>query len=110
MCDDNMDIITVLRDTIDVRDGFETCAYYSNNDVEDVINDICLNWNVKLTGGFFIVPLFLLQCVIKDIIIIQTIVQYKLQWNLQRMDIWLERTHWDGLLVEINHHNYQLGE
>ncbi len=43
MCDDNMDIITVLRDTIDVRDGFETCAYYSNNDVEDVINDICLN-------------------------------------------------------------------
>ncbi len=43
MCDDNMDIITVLRDMIDVRDGFKTCAYYTHNDVEDVINDICLN-------------------------------------------------------------------
>ncbi len=37
MCDDNMDINTVLRDMIDVRDGFKTC------DVEDVINAICLN-------------------------------------------------------------------
>ncbi len=43
MCDDNMDAITVLKDMIDVRDGFKTCAYYTNNDVEDVINDICLN-------------------------------------------------------------------
>ncbi len=42
-CDDNMDIITVLRDMIDVRDGFKTCAYYTHNDVGDVINDICLN-------------------------------------------------------------------
>ncbi len=43
MCDDNMDIITVLRDMIDVRDGFKTCAYYTDNDVEDVTNHICLN-------------------------------------------------------------------
>ncbi len=43
MCDDNMDIITISRDMIHVRDGFKTCAYYTNNDVEDVINDICLN-------------------------------------------------------------------
>ncbi len=43
MCDDNMYIITVLRDMIDVRNGLKTCAYYTNNDVEDVINDICLN-------------------------------------------------------------------
>ncbi len=42
MCDDNMDIITVLKDMIDVRDGFKTCAYYTHNDVEDVINGICL--------------------------------------------------------------------
>ncbi len=41
--EDNMDIITVLRDMIDVRDRFKTCAYYTHNDVEDVINDICLN-------------------------------------------------------------------
>ncbi len=39
MCGDNMDIITVLWDTIDVRDGFKTCAYYTNNEVEDLIND-----------------------------------------------------------------------
>ncbi len=51
MCDDNMDIITVLRD---VRDGFKTCAYYNNNnEIEDVINDTCLNRNLKLTGFFF---------------------------------------------------------
>ncbi len=50
---------------IDVRDGFKTYAYYTNND-EDVINDICMNWNVKLTN-FVIVSL---QCVNKDIIII----------------------------------------
>ncbi len=37
-----MDIITVLRDMIDVRGGFKTCAYYTNNEVEDVINDIYL--------------------------------------------------------------------
>ncbi len=43
MCDDNMDIITVLRDMIDVRDGFKTCAYYTNNDIDDVIDDIYLN-------------------------------------------------------------------
>ncbi len=71
MCDDNMDIITVLKYMIDVRDGFKACAYYTNNDVEDVINDICLSWNVKLTVfNFLIVSLFLLQCVNKDIIII----------------------------------------
>ncbi len=29
MCDDNMDIITVLRHMIDVRDGFKTCTYYT---------------------------------------------------------------------------------
>ncbi len=51
MCDDNMDIITVLRDMIDVRDAFKTYAYYTNNDVEDVINDICLN--CKINWVFF---------------------------------------------------------
>ncbi len=62
MCDDNMDIITVLRDMIDVRDGFKTCAYYTNNDIEDVINDICLNWNVKLTGFFNCTIVFIAMC------------------------------------------------
>ncbi len=68
ICDDNMDIITVLRDMIDVRDGFKTCADYTNNDVEDIINDICLNWNVKLT--VFYCSIVLLHSVNKDIDII----------------------------------------
>ncbi len=52
MCDDNMDIITVLRDTIDVRDGFKTSAYYTNNDVEDVINYICIELKCKINWVF----------------------------------------------------------
>ncbi len=43
ICNDNMDFITVLRDMIDVRNGFKTCSYFTNNDVGDVINHICLN-------------------------------------------------------------------
>ncbi len=31
MSDANMDIITVLRDLIDVRDDFKSCAYYTHN-------------------------------------------------------------------------------
>ncbi len=37
---------------IDMRDDFKTCSYYTNNDIEDVINHICLNGNVKLTVFF----------------------------------------------------------
>ncbi len=51
ICDDTIDIVS--RDMIDVRDGVNTCAYYTDNEVEDVINDICLNWNVKLTVLWF---------------------------------------------------------
>ncbi len=58
MCDDNMDIITVLRDMID----FKIYAYYTNNDVENVVNDICLNWNVKLTGFFNCTIVFIEMC------------------------------------------------
>ncbi len=95
-----MDIITVLRDMIDVRDGFKTCAYYTNKDIEYVINHICLNWNVKFTGFFLIVPLFLLQCVNKDIIIInllsvsQIFRQGKLvkkYWNYVMIMQWLSK-------------------
>ncbi len=43
ICDDSMDIATVLKNMIDVRDDFKTCTYYTNNDIEDVINHICLN-------------------------------------------------------------------
>ncbi len=63
MCDDSMDIITVLRDMIDVRDGFKTCVDYTNIDVEDVINEICLNRNVKLIVLFFYYTIvFIVMC------------------------------------------------
>ncbi len=42
MCEDNMGNITVLRDMISVRYGFKTCAYYTNNEMDYVINDVCL--------------------------------------------------------------------
>ncbi len=28
--------VMTIRDMINMRDGFKTCAYYTNNDVEDV--------------------------------------------------------------------------
>ncbi len=62
MCDDHMYIITVLRDMIDVKHGFKTCAYYTNNDVKYVINDICLKWNVKLTLFFNCTIVFIAMC------------------------------------------------
>ncbi len=75
MCDEHMDIFSVLKDRIDVRDDFKTCAYFTTDDVEDVINDIYLNWNVK--GTFWRVLnctiVFLLQCVNKDIILLKLI-------------------------------------
>ncbi len=70
--------ILVLKDIIDVSDGFKTCAYFTTDEVEDVQNNIFLHWNVKLTvtvflslfrGGGCIILLCLLQCVNKDIIL-----------------------------------------
>ncbi len=37
MCDDHMDIISVLKDTIDVRDDYKSCHCFTTDDVEDVI-------------------------------------------------------------------------
>ncbi len=53
----NMDIITVTRDINYVREGFKNCVYYTNNEIEDVINGICLHRNVKFSV-FLIVPLY----------------------------------------------------
>jgi hypothetical protein len=43
MCEDNIDDIAVLRDMIDVRDGFKTCELFTTDEVIDIINDICLD-------------------------------------------------------------------
>ncbi len=43
MYDDHMDIISVLKDMIDVRNGIKKNVYFTRDEIEDVINDICLN-------------------------------------------------------------------
>ncbi len=35
--------INVLKDTIDIRDGMKECASLDVNDVNDIIDEICLN-------------------------------------------------------------------
>ncbi len=57
-----MDIITVLRDTIDVRDGFKTCAYYTNTDVQDVINDISFKMKCKINCFCNCTIVFIAMC------------------------------------------------
>ncbi len=55
MCGEIMDIISALKNMIDVRegDGVKDVRDMRNHtdEVEDVVNDIRLKWNVKL-GGF----------------------------------------------------------
>ncbi len=35
--------INVLKDMIDIRDGMKGCASLGVNDVNDIIDEICLN-------------------------------------------------------------------
>ncbi len=37
------DNINVLKDMIDIRDGMKECASLDENDVNDIIDEICLN-------------------------------------------------------------------
>ncbi len=39
----HIDIISVLKGMIDVRYGFKTYSYFTTDQVEDVINSMCLN-------------------------------------------------------------------
>jgi len=43
MCENQHDIVSVLRDMIDIRDGFKSCEYFTKDDVEDIIHEICVN-------------------------------------------------------------------
>ncbi len=71
-----MNIISILKDKIDVRDGFKIYSYFTTDEVEDVINDIYLIWNVTFAVfGVLYRTIVLLQCLIKDIII-ETIIKH----------------------------------
>ena len=43
MCENQHDIVSVLRDMIEIRDGFKSCEYFTKDDLEDIIHEICVN-------------------------------------------------------------------
>ncbi len=42
-CDEMKDCVNVLKEMIDIRDGFKQCYILSSNDIEFIIEDICIN-------------------------------------------------------------------
>ncbi len=42
-CTELIDNVYVLKEMIDVRDGFKECVGFSMEEVEAIIEDICLN-------------------------------------------------------------------
>ncbi len=50
-CDEMKDCVNVLKEMINIRDGFKQCYILSSDDIDFIIEDICINWflNVKLT-------------------------------------------------------------
>ncbi len=42
-CDEMKDCVNVLKDMIYVRDGFKQCYMLSSDDIDFVIEDICIN-------------------------------------------------------------------
>ncbi len=60
--------INVLKDMIDIRDGMKECAPLSVNDVNDIIDEIYLNWMECM----FKFNVYFLKCLFvrnKDIIV-----------------------------------------
>ncbi len=47
------DNINVLKDMIDIRDGMNEYASLGVNDVNDIIDEICLNWIECIFKIFF---------------------------------------------------------
>ncbi len=37
------DCVNVLKEMIDIRDGFKQCYILSNDDIDFIIEDICIN-------------------------------------------------------------------
>ncbi len=42
------DCVNVLKEMIDIRDGFKQCYILSSDDIDFNIEDICINWFLKL--------------------------------------------------------------
>ncbi len=42
-CDEMKDCVNVLKEVIDIRDGFKQCYILSSDDVDFIIEDICIN-------------------------------------------------------------------
>ncbi len=42
-CDEMKDCVNVLKETIDIRDGFKQCYILSSDDIDFIIEDICIN-------------------------------------------------------------------
>ncbi len=42
-CDDMKDSVNVLKEMFDIRDGFKQYYILSNDDIDFIIEDICIN-------------------------------------------------------------------
>ncbi len=42
-CDEMKDCVNVLKEIIDMRDGFKQCYILSSDDIDFTIEDICIN-------------------------------------------------------------------
>ncbi len=42
-CDEMKDCLNVLKEMIDIRDGFKQCYILSSDDIDFIIEDICIN-------------------------------------------------------------------
>ncbi len=43
-----LDCVNVLKVMIDIRDGFKQCYILSSDDIDFIIEDICINWFLNL--------------------------------------------------------------
>ncbi len=47
-CDEMNDCVNVLKEMIDIRDGFKRQYILSSDDIDFIIEDICINWFLNL--------------------------------------------------------------
>ncbi len=47
-CDEMKDCVNVLKEMIDIRDGFKQCYIVSSDDIDFTIEDICINCFLNL--------------------------------------------------------------
>ncbi len=47
-CDEMKDCVNVLKEMIDIRDEFKHCYILFSDDIDFIIEDICINWFLNL--------------------------------------------------------------